>query len=309
MKCLIAIVGPTAIGKSQLAMYLSRLLDEEIIGADSRQVYRYMDIGTAKPSLTDRHLVPHHLIDIINPDDAFSLAIYLQSAQEKIKDIQQKNKLPLLVGGSGLYVRAIVEGWTIPTAPPNYQLRHALEDEATWQGNAVLYKKLEQIDPLSAQKIAPTNTRRIIRALEIYHATGQAPSTLQKKKPPDFPVLIIGLTAERANLYRRIDCRVDNMMEKGLVKEVNLLAEKGYSPSLPAMSSVGYRQIGDFLQGRLSLPLAIEQVKYETHRLARRQYAWFRLDNNKIHWFNADDGELEIKAGDLIKRFLQNEVL
>ncbi len=309
MKCLIAIVGPTAIGKSQLAMYLSRLLDEEIIGADSRQVYRYMDIGTAKPSLTDRRLVPHHLIDIINPDDAFSLAIYLQSAQEKIKDIQQKNKLPLLVGGSGLYVRAIVEGWTIPTAPPNYQLRQALEDEATWQGNAVLYEKLERIDPLSAQKIAPTNTRRIIRALEIYHATGQAPSTLQNKKPPDFPVLIIGLTAERADLYRRIDCRVDNMMEKGLVKEVNLLAEKGYSSSLPAMSSVGYRQIGDFLQGRLSLPLAIEQVKYETHRLARRQYAWFRLDNNKIHWLNADDGELEIKAGDLIKRFLQNEVL
>jgi len=290
-------------------MHLSRLLDEEIIGADSRQVYRYMDIGTAKPSLTDRRLVPHHLIDIINPDDDFSLAIYLKSAQEKIKNIQQAKKLPLLVGGSGLYIWAVVEGWTVPAASPDYQLRHALESEAVRLGSSVLHKKLECIDPISAEKIAPTNTRRIIRALEIYHATGQAPSTLQNKKPPDFPVLIIGLTAERADLYRRIDCRVDNMMEKGLVKEVNLLAEKGYSSSLPAMSSVGYRQIGEFLQGRLSLPLAIEQVKYETHRLARRQYTWFRLDNDRIHWFDADDGELEIKAADLIKKFLQNEIL
>jgi tRNA dimethylallyltransferase len=290
----IAIVGPTAVGKSELALHLAQYFPLEIISADSRQVYRYMDIGTNKPSPAERASVPHHIIDVVDPDEDFSLAMYYQLAIEALKAIQQRNKLPLLVGGSGLYVWSLVEGWKIPHVPPDQKLRRQLEARAEQEDIRSLYRELQDIDPSAAAKINPSNIRRIIRALEIYYATGQPPSQLQRKEAPGFSVLIIGLTQERSELYRRIDWRVDKMIQRGLVEEVEQLLKKGYRPSLPSMSGIGYKQIGQFLRGEMTLPEAIDKIKYETHRLARHQYAWFRLSDSRIHWF--DTSEAKAKA-------------
>jgi tRNA dimethylallyltransferase len=290
---MIAIVGPTAVGKSELALHLARYFPIEIISADSRQVYRYMDIGTNKPSLAERESVPHYLIDVVDPDQDFNLAMYHQLAIEALKTIKQKDKLPLLVGGSGLYVWSLVEGWKIPQVPPDQERRSQLEARAEQEDSPSLYQELRDIDPIAAVKISPTNTRRIIRALEIYHATGQRPSQLQRKEAPDFTTLLIGLTRERSELYRRIDYRVDNMIRMGLVEEVENLLKRGYSLSLPSMSGIGYKQIGQFLQGEMTLPQAIDKIKYETHRLARHQYAWFRLGDSRIHWFDGSGAEAE----------------
>jgi len=299
---MIAIVGPTAVGKSELALRLAQWFPIEIVSADSRQVYRYMDIGTNKPSLAERASVPHHVIDVIEPDEDFSLAMYHQLAIQATKVIQQKDKLPLLVGGSGLYVWSLLEGWRIPQVPPNQRLRRQLEAKAEQEGSHSLYQELQNIDSMAAVKINPGNIRRIIRALEIYHTTGQHPSQLQRKEAPSFPILIIGLTQERNELYRRIDRRVDKMIQKGLVEEVKQLFKRGYNPSLPSMSGIGYKQIGQFLQSKMTLPLAIDKIKYETHRLARHQYAWFRLSDNRIHWF--DTSEAKAKARRLIESFI-----
>jgi len=302
----IAIVGPTAVGKSELALHLAQYFPIEIISADSRQVYRYMDIGTNKPSSAERESVPHHLIDVVEPDQDFSLATYNQLAIEALKAIKQKSKLPLLVGGSGLYVWSLVEGWKIPQVPPDRKRRSQLEARAKQQGSQNLYRELQDIDTIAAAKINPNNTRRIIRALEIYHATGQRPSQLQRKEAPDFPILLIGLTRERSELYRRIDWRVDNMARMGLVEEVKNLLEKGYSLSLPSMSGIGYKQICQFLQGEMTLPQAIDKIKYETHRLARHQYAWFRLGDSRIHWFDTRE-QTENSIQSLIQRFVANQ--
>jgi len=301
MKCLVAIIGPTAVGKSDLALHLAQYFSLEIIGADSRQVYQYMDIGTNKPSLAERASVPHHVIDVIEPDEDFSLAMYHQLAVEALKAIQQKGKLPLLVGGSGLYVWSLVEGWKIPQVPPDQELRLQLEARAEQESSQSLYQELQDIDPMAAAKINPSNTRRIIRALEIYHTLGQHPSQLQRKEAPGFPILLIGLTRERSELYRKIDWRVDKMIQMGLVEEVEQLLKKGYSLSLPSMSGIGYKQIGQFLRGEMTLPQAIDKIKYETHRLARHQYAWFRLGDSRIHWFDTSEAEAKASIATLNK--------
>ena len=292
---MIAIVGPTAVGKSELALHLVQYFPTEIISADSRQVYRYMDIGTNKPTAAERAAVPHHVIDVVEPDEDFSLARYHQLAIDALKAIRQKGKLPLLVGGSGLYVWSLVEGWRIPQVPPDQKLRRQLEARVEQEGSTKLYQELQDIDPLAAAKIHPGNIRRIIRALEIYHATGLPPSQLQQKKVPDFPVLLIGLTQERNELYRRVDLRVDKMIQRGLVEEVEQLLKKGYNHSSPSMSGIGYKQIGQFLRGEMTLTEAIAKIKHETHKLVRHQYVWFRLGDSRIHWF--DVSVTEEKAG------------
>jgi len=289
----IAVVGPTAVGKSELALHLAQYFPLEIISADSRQVYRYMDIGTSKPSLADRTSVPHHVIDVADPDEDFSLARYHQLAFEALKAIRQKSELPVLVGGSGLYVWSLIERWKIPQVPPDREVRRGLESRAEQDDSQSLYRDLQNIDPAAAAKIDPRNIRRVIRALEIYYATGQPPSQLQRKEAPGLSVLIIGLTQERSELYRRIDWRVDKMIQRGLVEEVEQLLKKGCSPSLPSMSGIGYKQIGQFLRSEMTLPEAIDKIKYETHRLARHQYAWFRLNDSRIRWFDVSGTERE----------------
>jgi len=303
MKCLVAVIGPTAVGKSQLALRLAQDFNGEIVNADSRQVYRYMDIGTAKPGQAEWSLIQHHLVDMINPDEPFSLAIYHKLASGVIEDIQQRHKLPILVGGSGLYVWSVVEGWKIPQVPPDAELRHRLETRVKEEGGYALYQELQRVDPVAATKIMPTNLRRIIRALEIYQLTGQPAYQLWQKEAPPYPILIIGLTAERGDLYKRIDFRIDEMIKQGLVDEVKDLMAKGYSLDLPSMSGIGYRQIGMFLQGELDLPTAIQQLKHETHRFARHQYAWFHLDDARIHWFDVSD-DIQEKARGLVQAFL-----
>jgi tRNA dimethylallyltransferase len=262
-----------------------------------------MDIGTAKPARKERVLVPHHLIDIVNPDEDFSLAQYQQLACQTIGDIQQRGKLPLLVGGSGLYVWAVLEGWSIPAVPPDPALRRTLAERAAKGEVAELYQELMMLDPVAAQKIDPRNVRRVIRAIEVTRSAGVPFSLLQRRKAPPFQTLIIGLTADRTELYRRIDARVDEMVEQGLVDEVKKLVQMGYSLSLPAMSGIGYRQIGLYLQGELGLAEAIQQIKYETHRFARHQYNWFRLNDKRIEWFDLG-GEVESAVAARVAEFL-----
>ncbi len=297
MNHLVAIIGPTATGKSRLAIHLAQDFNGEIVSADSRQVYRHMDIGTAKPGRQDLSLVRHHLVDIISPNEDFSLAQYQQLAYRTIDDIQQRNKLALLVGGSGLYIWSVLEGWEIPQVPPDPEFRHSLQEKATRGGADELYQELMKIDSVAAQRIERRNVRRVIRALEVSRSAGTPFSQLQHKKTPPFDVLIIGLTTDRAELYRRIDLRVDKMIKLGLVEEVKKLVNMGYGFDLPAMSGIGYKQIGMFVRGELTLTAAIQQIKFETHRLARHQYNWFRLKDNRIQWFDIkDEVESEITA-------------
>jgi len=303
MNLLVTIVGPTGIGKSQLALHLAQTFNGEIVSADSRQIYRHMNIGTAKPTPQELALVPHHLIDIVNPDEAFSLSQYQKLAYEAIEAIQHRNRLPLLVGGSGLYVWSVLEGREIPKVPPDPVLRQSLEKEAIESGKDSLYQQLVKVDPAAAQKIDPRNVRRTIRALEVYRATMIPFSQLQCKRAPLFDILIIGLTTDRAELYRRIDSRVDEMIKQGLVAEVKKLMAMGYDYSLPAMSGIGYRQIGMFLRGELTLEAAIQQIKTESHRFARHQYAWFRLKDDRIRWFDIRD-KIEPEIVALVAKFV-----
>ena len=303
MSSLVAIVGPTAIGKSSLALELGRTFGGEIINADSRQVYRYMDIGTAKPTLEERAVVPHHLIDVVNPDQDFNLALYQSKVRKIIDDIQRRRKPALLVGGSGLYVWAILEGWRIPAVPPDHVMRQELEARAQSEGVEALYEELKQLDPDAAERIDPRNVRRLIRAIEVSRQ-GKPFSRLQEKEP-FVNSLVIGLTTDRTDLYQRIDARVDSMMEKGLLTEVEGLITKGYGFDLPSMSGLGYKQIGMFLQGEIDLPTAIQQIKGNTHRFARHQYNWFRLQDERIHWFDIRK-EIKQAVQDLIERFSAN---
>jgi tRNA dimethylallyltransferase len=300
---LVVIVGPTAVGKTRLALRLAGELGAEIVSADSRQVYRGMDIGTDKPTAEERQRVPHHLVDIVDPDEEFTLARYQDMAHAAIDDMLTRDRVPLLVGGTGLYIKAVVEGWSIPRVRPNEALRAELYREAEVEGGEALHARLRQVDPVAAEKIDWRNVRRVIRALEVYLETGRPISELQRRKPPLYRVLQIGLTMERAALYQRIDQRVDRMIERGLVEEMRGLVEQGYGFELPAMSGLGYRQVGCYLRGEISLEEAIRLIKRDTRRFVRQQYNWFRLDDEGIHWFQALDDPYERIKG-VILQFL-----
>lgn len=278
---LIAIVGPTGVGKTALAIDLAQRLNGEIVSADSRQIYRGMDIGTGKPTPDQLARARHHLIDRVDPDQSYTLAEYQADAYAAIEAIFSQDKQPLLVGGTGLYVRAVCDGLIIPEVPPNAQLRAELETRS----GADLYAELQQIDPAAASKIDPRNVRRTIRALEVYRETGRRFSELGQAIAPSFPVRRIGLTLPRAELYRRVDARVDEMLAHGWLDEARALLDK-YDRSLPAMSSLGYPQLGAALRGELSLADAVAQIKHATHRFIRHQYAWFRLSDERIRWFD-----------------------
>jgi tRNA dimethylallyltransferase len=302
MKKIIAIVGPTGIGKSNLAIRLCQKINSEIISADSRQVYRFMDIGTAKPDIEERALIPHNLIDIINPDESFSLAEYQQLCKLLIDDMHGRNIVPFLVGGSGQYVWAVLEGWNIPKVIPDIEYRDMLEKKAAEIGKEGLYRELQSVDPEAAARIDASNVRRVIRALEI---AGNAidDKTRQRNKNPVYDALIIGLTTSRDEIYRRIDDRIDTMIENGLVEEVKELVKRGYKLDLPSMSAIGYKQIGMFLKGELSLEEAIQQIKYETHRYVRSQYNWFKLKDDRIKWFDIQN-DIESDIIKSIKDFM-----
>lgn len=290
---LLAIVGPTAVGKSRLALHIAQALNGEIINADSRQIYRFMNIGTAKPSPKERSLRPHHLVDIRDPDENFSLAIFLELANLSIIETHERGGLPIIVGGTGQYVWALLEGWQIPKVEPNPNLRAGLEEKVKRDGSSSLYKMLENVDPDAAQKIDPNNARRIIRALEVYLSPASVKPGTRRKEPRRDPLFIIGLTMERKRLYQRIDARFDQMLAMGFLEEVKELLDLGYSLDSAAMSSVGYREMSLHIKGDLTLKEAIQRAKYRTHRIARQQYAWASLEDPRIHWVKGDGCELE----------------
>lgn len=300
MRRLIAIVGPTATGKTALGIELARRLDGEIVGADSRQVYRYMDIGTAKPTLEEQGLAPHHLIDVVDPDQPFSLGQWLELAQAALNDIWSRGKQPLLVGGTGQYVWALLEGWRVPRVPPQGELRRELEARPAEE----LVRELERVDPEALRFLDPRNRRRLVRALEVYHATGRPLTYWRTKGPPPFETLILGLRFPREELYRRIDRRVEGMIRAGLVDEVRRLLAMGYSRELPSMSGIGYREVCQYLAGETDLATAVARIKAGTHRLARHQNAWFKAGDPRIRWLEGGPGAAERALG-LVEAWLR----
>jgi len=304
---LIVIAGPTGTGKSRLAILLAQKFGGEIINADSRQIYRHLNIGTAKPSPAEMAQVPHHLFDILNPDQEFSLAEYLRMVKKTIEEIHDRHKIPFLVGGSGQYIWALLEGWSIPAVKPDYELRKQLSEYASKYGAESLYEMLVKKDPEAAASIDRRNIRRMIRALEVSQRSSIPFSALKIKKEPEYHRLIIGLTADRDVLYQQVDSRVDAMISNGLVSEVEKLQEMGYSPELQPLQSIGYKQIGKFLKGEVTLEQAIALIKTDTHRYIRHQYAWFKLNDRRISWFNnQSDALFEIMT--LVGNFL-NQIL
>ena len=291
---LVAVLGPTGVGKTDLAVRLAGDLDGEIISADSRQLYRYMDIGTAKATPEQRGRVTHHLIDVVAPDRTLTLAEYQEMAYRAAAHIVSRGRLPLLVGGTGLYVRAVTEGWTVPRAAPDPMRRAQLYAVADEEGAEALHRRLSAVDPVAAAKIDLRNVRRVVRALEVYEATGSPISELQHRCPPPYRTLRIGLTMDRADLYRRLDARVEEMLESGLVEEVERLVARGYGYDLPAMSGLGYRQIGMYLRGEVSLEEAVRLMRRHNRRFVRQQYNWFRPTDQRIHWFDVTNDPLDL---------------
>jgi tRNA dimethylallyltransferase len=275
------------VGKTATAVRLCSTFGGEIISADSRQIYRGMDVGTAKPTPAERAAAVHHLVDIIGPDQTLGLAEYQALATTAIAGVLARRCVPFLVGGTGQWVRGVIEGWGVPHVPPDAGLRAELEAEATSAGPQALHARLASVDPQAAARIDYRNVRRVIRALEVYLKTGTPSSAQQRRQAPPYHILQVGLTMPRPMLYARLDARVDRMLAGGLLDEVKSLVDRGYGLDLPAMSGLGYRQIGLHLAGKISLDEAVGLIKKETRRFVRQQYTWFRLDDPAIHWFDA----------------------
>ncbi|GAB4415473.1 MAG: tRNA (adenosine(37)-N6)-dimethylallyltransferase MiaA [Anaerolineales bacterium] len=304
---LILIVGPTAVGKTELSLQLAERLDGEIVSADSRLFYRDMDIGTAKPTPEERARVPHHLIDVANPDEIWSLAVFQQKAAEVIADIHARGKLPFLVGGTGQYVRAVTEGWAPPEVKPDDRLRGVLEQMKDERGAEWLHDKLAKLDPKAAAKIDPRNVRRTIRALEVILSTGTPFSQQRRQSVSPYNLLIIGLKRPREELYRRVDERIEAMFAAGFLEEVQGLLNKGYAPDLPTMSAIGYREAVAVLKGEMSEEAAKAQMRRVTRVFVRRQANWFKEDDPSIDWFYAGETQLTEKVATHIHAWVREQ--
>ena len=298
------VVGPTATGKTQLGIELAQRFAGEIINSDSRQVFLHMDIGTAKPTEDEQRRAPHHLLDLLPPDQNFSLGMFLSLARQAIREIRGRGKLPIVVGGTGQYVWALREGWNVPEVPPDPDFRSRLEGEAASEGSAYLHRRLSNIDPDRARGIDPRNLRRIIRALEVHHLTGNAPSSYGRESTLETPGLMLGFTVDRQSLYDRIDRRVDQMMDKGLLAEARRISGEGYSLGKGPLASPGYRELGQHFAGEMSLEEAVQRTKFQTHRLARRQYTWFKPSDSRINWLEGDTRELTSATTEITANWL-----
>lgn len=294
---LLVIVGPTAVGKTEISIEVARNLDCEIISADSMQIYRFMDIGTAKPSKDEQKGIRHHMIDIVNPDEEFSVADFQAMAKLCIKKINDRHKIPLLSGGTGLYVNAVCYNYTFSKSEKDEVLRLHLKKQAQLYGNEFLYEKLKKLDPDAAIKIHPNNLRRIIRALEVCIKTGTPFSSYEKmtksQKSP-YNLFMFGLTMPREELYHRIEKRVKRMIESGLVEEVQKLLSMGYSRDLNSMQGLGYRQIIEYLDGKISFEEAVYKISRDTRHYAKRQFTWFIRDKNIVWMDVSKEGKKKI---------------
>ena len=292
-------------GKTEVAIRLAERLNGEIVSADSRLFYRGMDIGTAKPTPAEQARAPHHLIDVANPDETWSLAMFQQAAQAAIEDIHARGKLPLLVGGTGQYVRAVTQGWSPPEVEPNSRMRDELEKMKEERGSDWLYEKLRAIDPEAAEKMDARNVRRTIRALEVILTTGRRFSEQRGQSDSQYDLLTVGLKRPRPELYARIDERIETMFAAGLLDEVRALLAKGYSPELPSMSGIGYRECCQVLGGQLNEEQAKVGMKRATRVFVRRQGNWFKESDPQIHWFEAGEENVAEKIAAFIQSNLR----
>jgi tRNA dimethylallyltransferase len=304
---LVAVLGPTAVGKTDISIKLALRLDGEIVSADSRLLYRGLDIGTAKPTPEQRALVPHHLIDVTDPDQSWSLATFRAAALEVISGVHDRGHLPLLVGGTGQYVTGLLQGWSPPPIPDDRALRRELEAYAADQGPAALHARLMEIDPVAGARIDSRNVRRVVRALEIHQLTQRRPSEVRSRAQPGFRSLKIVLTLPRAELYDRIDQRIAAMIEAGLVDEVRGLLARGYSSELPALSAIGYKQIAAHLEGRMTLDEAVSEIRRASRRLVRHQSNWFKETDPENHVFPARPG-VELAIAHLVRDWLDGSI-
>ncbi|WLR43466.1 tRNA (adenosine(37)-N6)-dimethylallyltransferase MiaA [Bacillus carboniphilus] len=305
---LVVIIGPTAVGKTSLSIQLAKHFHGEIISGDSMQIYKKMNIGTAKIKPTEMEGVPHHLIDIKEPDESFSVAEFQKETRSLIEDISAKGHLPMIVGGTGLYIQSVVYDYQFSSAPSDKKYREDLENRATEEGNNTLYEELKQIDPIAASNIHVNNLRRIIRGLEIYHCTGLTMTDYIKSQDQEllYDVTIIGLTMERESLYKRIDCRVDLMMRDGLLEEVESLYKDGYQ-ECQSMKAIGYKEFFPFFSGESSLDEVIEELKRNSRRYAKRQLTWFR-NKMPVTWFDMTPPINQVEKQKEIFRYLAGEL-
>jgi tRNA dimethylallyltransferase len=288
---IVILIGPTAVGKTDISFAIAKELSGEIISADSAQVYKYMDIGTAKISSEEMQSIKHYMIDEVNPDQSFSVAQFRDRADKYIHEITSKGKLPIIAGGTGLYINSLLHNFDFTKSVGDEDFRQNMQEIADNKGNEFLYEKLKDIDPESYKRLHPNDVRRVIRALEVYEFTGKTISHFQeesKKLPPRYHSAYIGLTMDRQKLYDRINLRVDKMIEKGLIEEVKGLLEMGYSRDLVSMQALGYKEIVQYLEGEISLDEALFILKRDSRHYAKRQLTWFRRDE-AIKWFNVDE--------------------
>lgn len=299
------LLGPTGAGKTMVALALAKQLAVEIVSADSRQVYRHMDIGTAKPAPAERELAPHHFIDIRNPDEVYSAGQYGQEARVVIETVLKRKKWPLVVGGSGLYLRALLEGFFEPKAS-NREIQEQLRRRAREEGSLVLHAELTQIDPTSAARLHPNDTHRVVRALEIYYASGRLPSEvrLYNSQPAAFIYRLLGLNLERSELYARVNQRVDSMLVAGLIDECRNLVKMGYSPDLNALQTVGYQEVFQYLRDEISYHRMVELIKQHSRNYAKRQMTWFRKMSG-VEWLDVKPEDTPEEIATSIRAYLK----
>ncbi|HCS38245.1 MAG TPA: tRNA (adenosine(37)-N6)-dimethylallyltransferase MiaA [Anaerolineaceae bacterium] len=292
-KRVLVLVGATAVGKTEMAVHLAEKLRGEIVSADSRLLYRGMDIGTAKPTKKEMERAPHHMIDLAEPDEIWSLATFQKKMLATIGDIQAREKLPIVAGGTGQYIRSMMEGWIIPTVLPDPRLREVLEKIGLEIGAAELHRRLSLIDPIAASKMDANNLRRSIRALEVIFTTGELFSEQKDKQPPDLDFKLIGLSRSREVLYDRVDSRIETMFNQGFVEEVRKLMDKGYNQSLPTLSAIGYREVMQYLNGDITIEETKVQMRKKTREFIRRQANWFKPNDPLIEWHTMDPDPLD----------------
>lgn len=300
---LLVIVGPTAVGKTDFSLAMSQKIRGEIISADSMQIYQHMSIGTAKPSREEMKLVPHHMIDCVQPDEEFTVADFQNQVENLIPRICRRKSLPMLVGGTGLYVQAVLEGFIFPQMITDWDYRHQLHELAKKEGNHVVHERLEKIDPELAAKLHPNDLRRVIRGLEVYQQTGKTPTYFHERaasQPPRYKTIKLGLTRNRAELYQRINQRVEMMINEGLVGEVRALLQDGYTSDLTSMQGLGYKEIVGYLEGEYDLAEAIYLLKRNTRHFAKRQITWFKRDS-EIVWLNLD----QLSIGEMLEKAIK----
>lgn len=303
---LLIIVGPTSIGKSSIAVELAKLLNGEVISADSMQIYKHMDIGTAKVTTTEMDGIAHHMVGVIDPDEDFTVSDYKHGAMDHIRRINRKGKLPIVVGGTGLYINSLIYDLNFAEIAPNDGLRRSYEEQVEEFGNEYLHNKLALIDPVSAEKISVNDKKRIMRALEIYDSTGRTMTEYNKnfrKMNNDYNLSYVALNMDRAKLYDKINNRVDSMVQKGLVQEVNEILDMEYSEDLVSLQAIGYKEIISHIKGEISLEEAIELVKKKSRNYAKRQLTWFRRDD-RIKWINIEDYNNLSQVIEVIKKYV-----